>query len=222
MRKSLKNVQPRAVAWPVAFTSGLVLAVAVSGIAAAGGAAQEAGSITGQVTDAATQAPVDGAQVSVEGTNRGALTNREGRYLITDVPPGPYTIRIVHIGMRSASQEATVSAGESAVADFALEVSAVSLDEVVVTGTAGAVERRKLGNSLASIDVAEIAESVRSSRSVRRSRGASPASARSARRAAWVRVAASASAARRASSWTSGRSFTSTACAWTRRPRNGA
>lgn len=152
----LESMQIRRAARLFAFA----LAVAAGGIPAAEAAAQEPGSITGTVTDAGTQAPVDGAQVSVEGTSRGALTNRTGRYLITDLTPGTYTVRIVHIGMRSTSQEVAVSAGEPAVVDFSLEISAVSLDEVVVTGTAGAVERRKLGNSLASIDVAEIEESV--------------------------------------------------------------
>ncbi|MDH5759338.1 MAG: carboxypeptidase-like regulatory domain-containing protein [Gemmatimonadota bacterium] len=114
--------------------------------------------ITGSVQAATTGQPVNGAQVTIEGTTRGALTNASGRFLITNVQPGTYNVQIVYVGYGSQTREVTVSGGETAVVDFQLSVSAVSLDEIVVTGTAGAVERRKIGVSLASMDMAQIQE----------------------------------------------------------------
>jgi len=62
------------------------------------------------------------------------------------------------VGYGSQSQEVTVTAGGTAAVEFRLEVSAIDLDEIVVTGTAGAVERRKIGVALASVNVADISE----------------------------------------------------------------
>ncbi len=132
----------------------LIAAIAVQPLNA------QVGTIRGTVTDAVSTAPVDGAQVVVDGTAQGSLTNTGGRYLITGVPVGTYTVRIMHIGYRTVSQSVTVSDGASAVLDFTLDISAVTMDEIVATGTAGAVERRKLGTSLGSIDVANVQEVV--------------------------------------------------------------
>lgn len=122
--------------------------------------AAQTGTVTGQITDATSGAPLNGAQVSVDGTTRGALTNAAGRYLIPGVPAGTYTVRVTYLGYRTVEQSVTVTSGASAVQDFGLEISAVTLDEVVVTGTAGAVSRRKLGNSLASVDLSQVSENV--------------------------------------------------------------
>src|SRR5512135_1925385 len=45
------------------------------------GSAQNTGSIQGRVIDAATQAPIAGAQLSIVGTSRGVLTNTAGDFL---------------------------------------------------------------------------------------------------------------------------------------------
>jgi outer membrane cobalamin receptor len=116
------------------------------------------GQVTGLVTAATTGQPLNGAQVSIEGTQIGGLTNVNGRYLLTRVPPGVYTISVINVGYQTVSQEVTVTAGDPTVADFRMEVSAINLDAIVVTGTAGEVERRKIGVSLGSIDVSDIQE----------------------------------------------------------------
>lgn len=119
-------------------------------------AAQQTGSITGTVVDATNQQPLSGAQISVEGTQRGALSDARGRFLILRVPTGPQTVRVTYIGYATQTQEVTVGPGEAVTVNFELGVSAVALDEVVVTGTAGAVEKRKVGSSMASMNVEQI------------------------------------------------------------------
>ena len=126
----------------------------------AGPAAAQAGNVTGFVVDASSGAPINGVQISIEGTNRGGLTNAQGRYLVTNVPAGTYTVRATYIGYRTTTTEVSVSAGGTATADFRLEVSAISMDEIVVTGTGGAVAARKLGNSLTTINLENIQENV--------------------------------------------------------------
>ena len=56
--------------------------------------AQETGRITGVVRAAETQRPLSGAQVFIQGTRIGALTNTEGRYTIIGVPVGTHEVRV--------------------------------------------------------------------------------------------------------------------------------
>jgi len=62
-------------------------------------------------------------------------------------------ITVRRIGYQLARKPVTVNAGDNAVGDIALNVSAVNLSEVVVTGTAAPTEKRKLGTSIASVDL---------------------------------------------------------------------
>ncbi|HEY8548585.1 MAG TPA: carboxypeptidase-like regulatory domain-containing protein, partial [Vicinamibacterales bacterium] len=138
-----------------------VVAVAVLAFAVPEPArAQQVGSVAGQIVDRASNQPLNGAHVTIDGTNRAAISDGRGRFLIPGVPAGTYTIRVQYIGYQTASEEVTVTAGQTAQVRFALEVSAIALNEVVVTGTAGAVERRRLGSSVGSVNVSQVQELV--------------------------------------------------------------
>jgi TonB-dependent starch-binding outer membrane protein SusC len=123
-------------------------------------AAQQTGTITGSVIDKSGRQPLNGAQVIVEGTQRGVLTDARGRFTILNLAPGTATVRVVFIGYRSEAQQVRLEAGQTAVVNFELGVSAVALDELVVTGTGGQVERRQLGASLSTVNVSNVQEKV--------------------------------------------------------------
>ena len=114
------------------------------------------GTIKGTVIDAATQEALIGAQVVLPVLNTGAVTNFDGEYEIPGVPAGDYTVEIRYIGYRTTSQTITVTSGETATLNVSLSESAINLDEVVVTGAGGPVEKRKLGNSIATIDASAL------------------------------------------------------------------
>jgi len=116
-------------------------------------AAQQTGTVTGQVVRQGDLNALSGVQVAIDGTGLGGLTNNSGRFLITNVPSGQVTITATMLGRRSATQTVTVEAGGTVVADFQLAEQAVDLDELVVTGTAGAQQARALGNTVGSIQV---------------------------------------------------------------------
>ena len=99
--------------------------------------------IEGRVTDATSGQLLNDAAVTVVGTGPGTLTNPVGYYSLTNVPAGEHTVRVVIIGYATQERQVTVSAGQATVADFALEVAAINLDEIVATGVAGRVERRE-------------------------------------------------------------------------------
>ena len=123
-------------------------------------AAAQSGQIVGQVTDALTGRDLAEVQVFVVGTGVGMLTRSDGRYLLLDVPAGTYTVRAERIGMRTASQEITVTAGQTVTVDFAMETQALGLDELVVTGTAGAARQREVGSSVAAVNLSDLPEPV--------------------------------------------------------------
>ena len=114
------------------------------------------GTIKGTVTDANTQEPLIGAQVVIPALTTGAVTDFDGMYEIPNVPAGEYEFEIRYIGYRSATETVTVASGQTVTLNVSLNESAINLDEVVVTGAGGPVEKRKLGNSIATIDASAL------------------------------------------------------------------
>lgn len=125
---------------------------------ATGALAQARGTISGQVVDDATNQPLSNVQIFIPGTSLGTLTNAEGRFTIQNVPAGTQVVNANRLGYSSGRQEVSVSTGQTASANFRLTASAVALDEIVVTGTAGAVQRRAQPAVVASVDAAEVIE----------------------------------------------------------------
>jgi TonB-linked SusC/RagA family outer membrane protein len=115
----------------------------------------QGGTIVGQVTDASTRQAIVGALVRIEGTSLAANTDRDGRYRIADVPPGPHTLVARRIGYVPGRQTLTASAGLSNTADFLLQAAATSLDQVVITGTAAEQSRREIGNAVSTINASD-------------------------------------------------------------------
>ncbi|MEX2570056.1 MAG: TonB-dependent receptor [Gemmatimonadota bacterium] len=111
----------------------------------------QTGSISGQVTASGDLRPIVGAQVSIPETGLGTLTNSQGEFLIVNVPAGLQRVTAQMIGYSTETNEVDVSSGATVNLDFALNQTALALDEIVVTGTAGAARRREIGNSIGSI-----------------------------------------------------------------------
>ena len=121
---------------------------------------QTGGTIVVTVTDRTTQHALNGVQVQVAEIRVSGLTDGRGQVTLAGVPAGTQVVRALVIGYRSATQQVTVTDGGIAAVSFALTLSPVTLDEVVVTGTGGAVEKRKLGSTLGTVDVDRVREIV--------------------------------------------------------------
>ena len=121
--------------------------------------AQTTGSLVGRVTTETDRQPAVGAQVFLVGTGLGTLAGSDGRFSIQNITPGTYTVRVERIGSRAVEQQVTVQAGQTTDVAVSLVVEALGLDEIVVTGTAGAARRREIGNSVSQINLATIKES---------------------------------------------------------------
>ena len=95
--------------------------------------AQATGSIRGRITNRNGGA-VEAVSVGVQGQPQGDITNEQGRFLIRAVVPGTYTLVVSAVGLKTEQQSVTVTAGQSATANFSLTESAAELKEVVVSG----------------------------------------------------------------------------------------
>lgn len=119
--------------------------------------AQATGTVEGTVTEQGSGRPLGNAQVFVAGTTLGALTNGQGFYRITGAPARQLEVRVRLIGYGPSNKSAVVAAGQTATVDFTMSVSALQLEQVVVTGSGQAVEVKKLGNTVATVQPPQFA-----------------------------------------------------------------
>ncbi len=105
-------------------------------------AAQTTGKIAGHILDAATGEPLPGANVLVEGTSHGTITDQDGYYVIVGIRPGTFTLRASFVGYATERQEgARVNVDLTTRVDFELREAVFEGEEILVT--ADAVRIRK-------------------------------------------------------------------------------
>ncbi|GAC1516113.1 MAG: TonB-dependent receptor [Gemmatimonadaceae bacterium] len=123
------------------------LAGVMVGLIASSLVSAQTGTISGFVTALEGARPIGGAQVTVVGTPMRAVTRDNGRYTITAVNPGAYTVRAVRIGFAPDSVTGvSVTAGSTAIADLQLRASGVVLSDVVVVGYGTQQARDRTGS----------------------------------------------------------------------------
>jgi TonB-linked SusC/RagA family outer membrane protein len=111
----------------------------------------DTGAIVGRVVDAKTGAPLDGAEVWLEGTRWRTETDQQGRFRLAEVDSGSYTLGARRIGYAKQSQSVVVRPREEASAELALEPAVTRLQEIVTTVT-GDQHRYELGNAIGRIE----------------------------------------------------------------------
>ena len=141
------------------FVRSLAGAAFLGALVAAAAAAQapQQGTISGRVTDAATGQPVSAAQVNVVGTTLGAQANQSGEFIIRGVNPGTVEVRVLRVGFAEQKQTVTVTAGQTATANFQMRAVVTTLAPVVTTAT-GEQRRVEVGNAIAQVDAAKVVE----------------------------------------------------------------
>jgi TonB-linked SusC/RagA family outer membrane protein len=112
------------------------------------------GTITGRIVDGATQRPLAGANVVVQGTQRTAVTRADGNFVISGVPAGAHRVQASQIGYASQQRDVTVAGGGTATVQFAMQAEAVMLEELVAVGY-GTQRREAVTGSVATVDADE-------------------------------------------------------------------
>lgn len=94
------------------------------------------GSIRGTITDKLNGETLIGANVSVEGTSLGSVTDFDGKFLIDKVPAGTHILKITYVGYQSELMPGiVVKAGEATVVSYKLGTDVKVLKEAQITST---------------------------------------------------------------------------------------
>ncbi|HET6680846.1 MAG TPA: SusC/RagA family TonB-linked outer membrane protein [Gemmatimonadaceae bacterium] len=114
-----------------------------------GAQAANTGRIEGTVTESRNGTPVSNATVHIAALGIGTQTNDAGAFTMLNVPAGTHVVQARRIGFASMSDTVTVVAGQTVQQNFALGEAVISLDQVVVTGTAIATRAKEVPVSTA-------------------------------------------------------------------------
>ena len=120
------------------YRSLLALGVASAGLIQAA----SADIITGKVTDASGEAPLQGALVTIEELGRTVSSDRFGAYRFNNIPAGDYTLSVSYVGADTVT--ADVSLSGTATVDLTLGGDVRYLDNVLVVGSSAALAGRSL------------------------------------------------------------------------------
>lgn len=111
--------------------------------------AQSTGKITGVITEAGTNETLPTVSVYLMGTSKGAATDLDGRYTITNVSPGEYNLKISFIGFKEVVIAGIkVVAGETLEINQQLEEKIEIGEEVIVIGEAPIFDVEKSNTSV--------------------------------------------------------------------------
>ena len=94
--------------------------------------AQGQGKVNGRIL-LSDHVSAENIAVALKGTKYTAITNNNGQYEIKNVKPGSYTLSIKGIGIKTLSENITVTAGQTVTRNFTLSENQEELNEVVIT-----------------------------------------------------------------------------------------
>ena len=117
------------------------------------------GKITGRVIDEATQQPLTGAVVTVDGTGKGAATDLNGYYEINGLDFGNFKLTASLLGYKPFTKmDIFVNSAKPSVVDFSMAQSTIELQGVTVTSSLFQKDPNQL-NSIATFNYEEIRRS---------------------------------------------------------------
>ena len=111
-------------------------------------ASAQTGTVRGSVLDGVSERPLANAQVLVVGTAISRFTNAAGRFELANVPAGEHLVRVSLIGYGGVERTVVVTEDGTVSLEIGMTSTAISLDEIVVTGVGSETARRALGTSV--------------------------------------------------------------------------
>ena len=98
--------------------------------------AAQTGVLSGTVRDRATQQPVPGATVTLEGSSLGTAADEQGRFRLADIPTGSYNVRASFIGYEPLLRaNVVITSGNANIVGLELVAAQQQLGEVTVTAS---------------------------------------------------------------------------------------
>lgn len=96
--------------------------------------AQSNGQVSGAVYESSTGSVLPGANVVIEGTSRGVAADRNGFFLIPNLSPGTYNVKVSFLGYEDGLQEVQIEAGQTTKINFNLLETVIEGQDVIVYG----------------------------------------------------------------------------------------
>lgn len=112
--------------------------------------------VKGNITDSQTGEPLIGATVFIRSLAKGTITDFDGNYVFNNLPAGEYELEVAFTGYSTTTRKVALADGSEVAADFELGVNATDLEIIVVTGTGGPVQKKKIGNTVGLIDTKKL------------------------------------------------------------------
>lgn len=97
-------------------------------------AQDQRGAVAGTVIEADSEEPLPSVNVGLADTQFGAATDEEGRFKMSKVPAGTYTIEASLVGYETVERDITVRSGETTTLNVALARQSVELSGITITG----------------------------------------------------------------------------------------
>lgn len=120
--------------------------------------AQGTGKLAGTVVDASTNDPIPGANITVEGTIRGATTNVDGEFFVLNLPIGTYTVKVTTIGFETQNVTGvTIASEQTTELNIRLKETVLEGQEVTITAERDVV-KRDVASTVRTVDTREITE----------------------------------------------------------------
>ena len=115
------------------------------------------GKISGVVKDKETQEPLPGVNIVLEDTQIGAATGMNGEYVIINIPPGIYTMRVSMMGYKEMRVEnVRVSIDLTTNQNIELEETVLEVGETVTVVAERPLVQRDMTSSLSSVGSSDI------------------------------------------------------------------
>lgn len=119
------------------------------------------GIVKGRIVDSETGDALPAANVVIKGTSRGAATDLRGYYIIGNIPPGEYTLKVSYIGYKSQELKVNVESGKTVVKDVKLVYGQVVKGELIVVTAQASGQYTAINQQLASNTISNIVSQTR-------------------------------------------------------------
>ena len=99
--------------------------------------------ITGRVVNARTGVHIPYATIAISGTTKGCISDTRGDFAMRNLVEGTFTITAKYVGYKTAEKVVVIERNKTIVLNFELEEQSLEFDQIVVTATRNAAERKE-------------------------------------------------------------------------------
>ena len=100
------------------------------------------GKLVGNVTDESTGKPLVGANILLLGTNLGAATDEDGQFIIINIPPGVYNVKVSYISYETVIiEDVKIIVDQTTQLPVELSIQSVQVGEVIVTAKSSMIQK---------------------------------------------------------------------------------